>query len=149
MPEKVTCKELKKDSKMNLLRIQFKGKKYEIDLTKELSITESNINNMIMENPSSYTLLCQLKADAIAKRDQLEREKDIIFSKAYISVIESNPKATKELANHKANASTKYQVVNEKFLEAKAFVEKLISICRAFEMKAQLMQTLSSNIRRE
>lgn len=102
-----------------------------------------------MENPSSYSLLCNLRTQAIAKRDILEKDKDLVFSKVYVNVIESNPKATKELANHKANMSTKYQVAYGEYLAAKEYAESIVSICRAFEMRAQLLQTVSSNIRRE
>lgn len=140
---------MKKETSMNILEVKIQGKKFNIDLTKELSISETRLNQAIVENPSVFVFLSQLKNEAIAKRDELERQKDIIFSKVYIATIESNPKATKELANHKANASTKYQVANKEFLGEKERADKLISICRAFEMKAQLLQTLSSNLRKE
>lgn len=122
---------------------------YVIDLAKELQISETKLNSLIADNPANYGLLLQIKSSAVAKRDQLEREKDQVFSQIYISVVDSNPKATKEYATHKANANTKYQVVNDKFLKAKEYADKLVSVCKAFEMKAQLLQTFSSNIRKE
>lgn len=140
---------MKKETSLNILEVKIKGKKFNIDLTTELSISETRLNQAIVENPSVFVFLSQLKNEAIAKRDELERQKDIIFSKVYIATIESNPRATKELANHKANVSTKYQVANKEFLAEKERADKLISICRAFEMKAQLLQTLSSNLRKE
>ena len=121
-----SIKELKRESSINHLTVRVRGKKLDIDLSKELAINETSINKLISE-----------------------KEKDRIFSQVYVSVVDSNPKATKEYATHKANANTKYQVANDKFLEAKEYADKLISICKAFEMKAQLLQTFSSNIRKE
>ena len=144
-----SIKELKRESSINHLTVRVRGKKLDIDLSKELAVNETSINTLISENPSSYSLISILKSKAVAARDQLEREKDRIFSQVYVSVVDSNPKATKEYATHKANANTKYQVANDKFLEAKEYADKLISICKAFEMKAQLLQTFSSNIRKE
>lgn len=140
---------LKKLQKQNLLKIKFDGEDYLLDLGKELQISETKINSLIADNPANYGLLLQAKSTAVAKRDQLEREKDKIFSQIYISVVDSNPKATKEYATHKANANTKYQVANDKFLKAKEYADRLISVCKALEMKAQLLQTFSSNIRKE
>ena len=127
-----SIKELKRESSINHLTVRVRGKKLDIDLSKELAINETSINKLISENPSSYSLISILKSKAV-----------------YVSVVDSNPKATKEYATHKANANTKYQVANDKFLEVKEYADKLISICKAFEMKAQLLQTFSSNIRKE
>ena len=104
-----SIKELKRESSINHLTVRVRGKKLDIDLSKELSINETSINKLISENPSSYSLISILKSKAVAERDQLEREKDRIFSQVYVSVVDSNPKATKEYATHKETANTKYQ----------------------------------------
>lgn len=131
------------------LTINFNGKKLDVDLQKELGISESLISSQLCSQPSNYALLCMIKSEAIGKRDLSEKEKDLAFSKAYINIKESNSRITNELATHKANASAKYQLAYEKYLKAKEKAETLISVCRAFEQRAQLLQTISSNLRKE
>lgn len=104
---------------------------------------------MDLRKPFKLLLNLNFKIQGSSREGSIRKGKDRIFSQVYVSVVDSNPKATKEYATHKANANTKYQVANDKFLEAKEYADKLISICKAFEMKAQLLQTFSSNIRKE
>lgn len=124
------------------------SKTYIIDLYKELNINSKQLEEQLKSNPYYYAMICKLKNQAIRERDKLEKERDEIFSKIYITAYENGTKVTKELANHKANISAKYQMACDKYLEAKEVADNLISISIAFEMKSRLIQTVSSNHRR-
>lgn len=135
--------------KGHIVKFVYGKKRVEIDLSKEWEITETTINSHLCNQSANYAFLSMVKNEYCSKRDEAEKEKDEAFSKAYISYKESNPRITNELATHKANSSAKYQLAYEKYIKAKKNADDLISLCRAYEMKAQMMQTVSSNLRKE
>ena len=56
---------------------------------------------------------------------------------------------TNDMANHKALGSSKYKTAEKAFLKASYKASKLISICRAYESRERILQTLSANLRKE
>lgn len=143
--ETVKINEIKAD----VLEIKYQGKKVKIDLTKELSINESIINSQLKDFPSNYAFLCLLRDKAIKKRDNLEKEKDRKFSELWIFYKGSDSKMTNDTATHRAIGSKKYQDAENEFLKASYEASRLISICRAYESRERILQTLSANLRKE
>lgn len=131
------------------LEIKHQGKKVAIDITKELEIKESTINSQLKESPSSYAFLCSLRDRAIKKRDKLEKEKDRKFSELWVYFKNSDSKMTNDMATHRAMSSKKYQDAEDEFLKASYEAAKLISFCKAYESRERLLQTISSNMRKE
>ena len=140
-----TIKEIKSDT----LTIVYKGDKVTIDISKELSISESIINSQLKESPSSYAFLTTVKNKYLNECKKLEREKDLAYSEAYIFYKNSNDRMTNEMANHKANSNKKYQAIYSKWLKAQNKAEVLVSICKAYESRENIMRTLSANLRKE
>lgn len=143
--ETVKINEIKAD----VLEIKYQGKKVKVDLTKELSINESIINSQLKDFPSNYAFLCLLRDKAIKKRDNLEKEKDRKFSELWIFYKGSDSKMTNDTATHRAISSKKYQDAENEFLKASYEASKLMSICRAYESRERILQTLSANLRKE
>ena len=143
--ETVKINEIKAD----VLEIKYQGKKVKVDLTKELSINESVINSQLKDFPSNYAFLCLLRDKAIKKRDNLEKEKDRKFSELWIFYKGSDSKMTNDTATHRAIGSKKYQDAENEFLKASYEASRLISICRAYESRERILQTLSANLRKE
>ena len=131
------------------LKVKFNGKTYIFDLEKELNITSSIVNKQIESNPSRYGLISLIKNEYIHKRDKAEIEKDKAYSRAYVSIRDSNPRVTHDHAAHKANLNPKFIILNEKYLKVKSKASDLIDICKALEMRSSLLQTISSNKRKE
>lgn len=138
-----------KDVKADTLNIIYKGEKITIDISKELSISESIINSQLKESPSSYAFLTMVKNKYLSECKKLEREKELAYSEAYIFYKNSNDKMTNEMANHKANSNKKYQAIYDKWLRAQNKSETLVSICKAYESRENIMRTLSANLRKE
>lgn len=143
--ETVKINEIKAD----VLEIKYQGKKVKVDLTKELSINESVINSQLKDFPSNYAFLCLLRDKAIKKRDSLEKEKDRKFSELWIFYKGSDSKMTNDTATHRAIGSKKYQDAENEFLKASYEAARFISICRAYESRERILQTLSANLRKE
>lgn len=133
----------------DIISVKYKGKIVTINITKELSIDETIINSQLKNIPSSYAFLCLLRDNLIKKRDTLEREKNIAYSKAWLFYKESDNRLNNDTANHKAMVNPKYLSIEERYLKAVHKANKLISICRAYESRERIIQTLSANIRKQ
>lgn len=133
----------------DIISVKYKGKIVTINITKELSIDENIINPQLKNIPSSYAFLCLLRDNLIKKRDTLEREKNIAYSKAWLFYKESDNRLNNDTANHKAMVNPKYLSIEERYLKAVHKANKLISICRAYESRERIIQTLSANIRKQ
>lgn len=133
----------------DVISVKYKGKLVTINITKELSIDENIINSQLKNIPSSYAFLCLLRDNLIKKRDTLEREKNIAYSKAWSFYKESDNRLNNDTANHKAMVNPKYLSIEERYLKAVHKANKLISICRAYESRERIIQTLSANIRKQ
>lgn len=140
-----TIKEVKDD----LILVKYKGKVIKINITEELAINEKIINSQLKEFPSSYAFLCMLRDKSIKKRDSLEREKDAAYSKAWLFYKEADNKLNNETVSHKASTNPKYLSILKRYGKALDKANRLISICRAYESRERILQTLSANIRRE
>ena len=133
----------------DIISVKYKGKIVTINITKELSIDENIINSQLKNIPSSYAFLCLLRDNLIKKRDTLEREKNIAYIKALLFYKESDNRLNNDTANHKAMVNPKYLSIEERYLKAVHKANKLISICRAYESRERIIQTLSANIRKQ
>lgn len=133
----------------DIISVKYKGKIVTINITKELSIDENIINSQLKNIPSSYAFLCLLRDNLIKKMDALEREKNIAYSKAWLFYKESDNRLNNDTANHKAMVNPKYLSIEERYLKAVHKANKLISICRAYESRERIIQTLSANIRKQ
>jgi hypothetical protein len=133
----------------DVISVKYKGKLVTINITEELSIDENIINSQLKNIPSSYAFLCLLRDNLIKKRDTLEREKNIAYSKAWLFYKESDNRLNNDTANHKAMVNPKYLSIEERYLKAVHKANKLISICRAYESRERIIQTLSANIRKQ
>jgi hypothetical protein len=133
----------------DIISVKYKGKLVTINIPKELSIDENIINSQLKNIPSSYAFLCLLRDNLIKKRDTLEREKNIAYSKAWLFYKESDNRLNNDTANHKAMVNPKYLSIEERYLKAVHKANKLISICRAYESRERIIQTLSANIRKQ
>jgi hypothetical protein len=138
-----------KTIKSDILKVKYQGKIIRINITKELSINESIINSQLKDSPSSYAFLCMLKNKYIKERDKLDREKEIAYSEAWLYYKSSDSKMNNDTANHKANTNKKYISIYNKWQKISNIVENLISICRAYENRENILRTISANLRKE
>lgn len=138
-----------KTIKSDILKVKYQGKIIRINITKELSINESIINSQLKDSPSSYAFLCMLKNKYIKERDKLDREKEIAYSEAWLYYKSSDSKMNNDTANHKANTNKKYISIYNKWQKISNIAENLISICRAYENRENILRTISANLRKE
>lgn len=138
-----------KDVKQDVIKVKYKGEYITIEVTKELSIIVPQINGELKSSPSNYAFLCLIRDEYIYKRDMLEKEKDIAYAEAWVYYKESStPPLVNDMVDKKAMLSKNFVTKQEKYIKAVYKANQLISICKAYESREKLLQTLSSNIRK-
>lgn len=133
---------------IDLIKVKFQGRTLEIDLQKELSINENIINFQLKLSPSSYYVFCSLRDKYIRRRDMLEREKDITYSKLWLFFKESNERWNNEYVTHKVNSHKKYCSVLNRYLKAQDKANQFIAICKAYENREAILRSLNANLRK-
>ena len=132
--------------KKNTLKILFQGKTYEIDLDQELMIDENLVNQSLRRSPSNYALL--VRDRLIYKRDKLEKAKNQAYSKAWLYYKESG-NINNDAAAHKAENNQAYQGALKRYMKAEYNASKMISICKAYESRENILRTVSANLRKQ
>lgn len=135
--------------KNDTISVLYHGKKIEINVTKELSIDENIIDSQLKNQPSNYAFLSMLRDSYIYKRDKLEREKDLIYSEIWLFYKASDSKINNDTVLNKVISNKKYQSILERYQKVVDKTNKLISICKAYESRERILQTLSANLRKQ
>lgn len=133
----------------NIIKVKYKGKTLIINISEELSINENIINSQLKNIPSNYAFLCSIRDDYIKKRDILERERDLAYSEAWLFYKTSDNKMNNDTVSHKALTNRKYRSIEDKYLKAVDKANRLISICKAYESRERIIQTISANLRKQ
>ena len=131
------------------IKVKYQGRKLVIDLQKELTINPSKLDSQLREIPSSYYIFCNLRDKYIRKRDELARQRDEAYSKAWTYYKDSNPSWNNDYVSNKANTNNKYVSLCNRHLMAAEKAAKFIAICRAYESKEGILRTMSANLRRQ
>lgn len=132
----------------NKLKVKFQGKDLEIDLNKELKISEDIINSQLCDSPSSYYVLCSLRDKYIKERNALEREKDEAYSQLWVYYKDANERWNNDYVTNKVISSKKYSSIYERYLKAEARASQFISLCKAYESRTDILRTINANLRR-
>lgn len=130
------------------LNINYKGKKYKFNIPQELQIDTNVINTLLKKSPSNYAFISLVRDRYIFERDSLQREKEKSYSEAWVYYKESG-NINNDLAGHKATIHPKYQSICERYDKVNLKTNQLISLCKAFEARDKILQTLSANIRKQ
>lgn len=134
--------------------LDYKGEKFIFKLSEELQINEKKINSEIKDQPSYYGFLKLLQSKLISEKEDNERKVDYIYARLYkLNSEKINPK-TKRFFSDKAVIqlvlqNDKYNKALKKAIKSREDLNIINSCVRAFEQRAELIQTISANLRRE
>lgn len=135
------------------VNIQYGKEIIKFDLTDELTISESNINRELKEQPTHYGFLTMLQTKLLTYKEYMEAKADKIYASKYLKACETkNPKTGKPYADKTASQMAK---ANENYVEAvKAAIKakedyNIITSCvKSFEQRSEIIRTLSANVRK-
>ena len=134
---------------LGIIKVKLQGKSVTIDLAKELAINENLIDSQLRSSPSKYFIFAQLRDKYIRKRDDLAREKEEAYSKAWLFYKDSNDRLNNEYVSHKANTTPKYTAICKRYNKVVEKTNLYISICRAYESRENILRTISANLRKQ
>ena len=135
--------------KDDIIEVTYKGKKIVINVTEELMIDDNTINRQLTQLPSNYAFLCLLRDEAIHKRDIMEAKMNQVYSEVWLYYKNADSRSTNDTASKRADSNQKYLSIQKKYLKALDKANRLSSICRAYESRERLIQTLASNLRKQ
>lgn len=130
------------------LKVKIDGTYYYIDPKKEMDIDEDNLDEELKKSLFNYTILCRARDYLIKKRDLLAREKEEAYSKAWLFYKDTNERWNNDYVSNKANTNSKYKSLSEKYIKACEAASNLISFCRAYENRIDVLRTLNANQRK-
>ena len=140
---------MKNKPNLGVITVKLKGKSITIDLSEELSINENLIDSQLRSSPSKYFIFAQLRDRYIRKRDDLSREKEEAYSKAWLFFKDSNDRLNNEYVSHKANTTPKYVSICKRYNQIVEKTNLFISICKAYESRENILRTISANLRKQ
>jgi len=130
------------------LKIKYHGRVIKIKPSEILSIDQNLLDSSLKDSPSSYYFICTLRDYYISKRDKLAKEKDQAYSTAWTYYKDTNERWNNDYVTHKANQNHKYISLYDKYIKVCEKTNMLISLCKAFESRENILRTLSANQRK-
>lgn len=140
------------------VNIIYNGEKIKFNLNEELKIVESRMQNDLTNQPRVYAFLSTLHKKLIIQFEQLEAQKSKQYGKLFnnykLSKTTKHYEAFKkppsdDVCSNLVNTNSIFTELVERTLQAKHDMLILGSIVRSFEQRADLLQTISANIRKE
>lgn len=149
-----SLKEYANKSELMNISIKYGTEKFTFNLGTELKITEDRINFELKEQPSSYAFLSLLHKKLLRSLNDKLLEKDKEYGRLFNGrKDDTNPDTGKPYNDELCkNYALKHDDYMEVALEVNILREKvgvLETAIRAFEMRKDMIQTLSANIRGE
>ena len=140
-------------SPVNIIRIRYGKERFIFNLYDEAKIDMEMLDSEIKGTPSKYGFLLLLHKKLLTQFEEAKIEKDRIWGTLYLASkgkIGSNNRPYNE-DSCKAYADKHKNYIKAKFIciQIKQDADHIYSAIRTLEMKANLLQTLSSNKRKE
>lgn len=146
---------LRKYRKSSLLDIEitYRGERFSFNLFEELKVNTDDVNKEIVNQPSYYGFLLLLHKKLTTEFEFLKNRRKSLWGKLYLKAkemkTESNRVYNDEMAKAYADSHPKYTKLTAKCIQAKDDADVLWSCVKGFEQRGFLIQTLSSNLRKE
>lgn len=143
-----------RSSKINHVYIKFGNETINFNIFEEAKINEDDIEREIKSQPSKYAFLFVLHKKLLTKFETLRQNRQELYGKLYAI---SKGKVSKhtgrpfsdDLSKAWVESHSKYVKATKDCIAAKDAADILQGCVRAFEQRKDLIQTLSSNTRKE
>jgi hypothetical protein len=143
--------------KFNLskVKIHVDGKDIEIDLYKELRVERRLVNmgsDELRQLPPIYGFLKTIEARLTEQVELAVNNEERVYSLLFVrykkDLVKGRPPSD-DTAKYLVVGSKKYQKAKVETINLRANLNKIKAATRSFEMKKELLQTLSANSRKE
>lgn len=142
-----------KGSDINKIDITYGGKRFCFNIWEEAKITEEGIDAEIKGQSSRYAFLFVLHKKLLARFETLKHERKSIYgsllSQAKSKVQTNGRPYTDDAAKGWVDGQKAFKKITQECIKAREDADILLGCVRAFEFRKDLIQTLSSNLRKE
>lgn len=143
-----------KKSQIPVIKINFAGEAIEFNLSQEVKISEIQLNSEIIKQPSKYGFALLLWGKLKTRFENSKVTKKRVYGRLYAKAKSQKMGNTgrpmsDDLAKSWVESHEEYCKACRACIKAKDEVDQLYSVVKAFEQRAFLLQTISSNKRNE
>ncbi len=143
-----------KNSELMNVTVKYGDETISFNLYSEVRIAEDKIDHEIQTQPSKYGFLLLIHKKLLTQFELAKTRRKKVWAKAYLSAKENKSQSTGRLFNDDmakamADSDAKYIELSKLCIQLKDDADTIYSCVKAFEQRASLIQTLSSNLRKE
>jgi len=144
---KSKLKEYVKDKEIAEIAITYGKETFAFNLFDELIISEAKLQDALESQPSYYAFLGMLSNNLRRKKEDLELEKDKLFSKKYLQLKESlNPMTSMpysdEYIRSKLMKNLDFVTLREQVTKINYDINRLQTCLTAFQQRSELIKSL-------
>jgi hypothetical protein len=143
-----------KTSGLMVITIRYGKEKIQFNLGEEVTISELKVNSELKSQPSKYGFVLMLQGKLRTRFEDLKTQRRKIRGRLYKQAKDIKHEGTgrymsDDLAKAYVEAHPKFIKISEDCIKAKDDLDQIYAAVKAFEQRAFLIQTISSNIRNE
>lgn len=143
-----------KKHSLQLISIVYGKEKIQFNLSQELKVNEDELNDELKKQPGYYGFLLLLHKKLLTQWHVLKERRKSTWAKLYLKAKEKNQKGTQrpfteEMAKAWADSHSDYQKLTSQCIQAKDDADVIFSAVKGYEQKKDILQTLSSNTRKQ
>lgn len=143
---------LARNSKVMEVKIRYDGEIFKFNLGYELQVKELSLNSDIKSQPQAYSFLLMLHKKLISKKKMLDNDRREAYAKLFTKIQSKSTSGRApsiESVRLQVEKVPEYRELNKALLKAEEDCDTIEACVKGFEMRANLIQTLSSNLRKE
>lgn len=142
-----------RNSAINILSVRYGKEDIIINIARASKISENLLEAEIKNQPSHYAFLFSLHKKLLTKFELLKLHRQKVYGMLMGKAKKRQNTYGRPLSDTQAEkwvrSNQKYITASENCIYARDQADQVLAAVRAFEMRAALMQTLSSNLRKE
>jgi hypothetical protein len=138
--------------------IVYGKEKFMFNLMSELRISTEDTQSEVMQQPRAYGFLAMLEKKLNARAEELKLEKDRVWGQRFVHYLTSDKTKyfkkmgkypAQDVARALADQDEEYISIHKQFIKTKEDKETIEVCVKAFDQRANMLQTLSANERTE
>lgn len=142
-----------KGSPINIISVRYGKEDIKINLARATKITENGLEVEIKNQPSHYAFLIMLHKKLLTEFELAKLHRKAVYGNLYAQAKDRKGNNGRYLSETNikvwVESHKKYIRASELCIRTRDHADQLFAAVRSFEMRANFLQTLSANLRKE
>ena len=141
-----------KESKLKVITVRYGEETFKFNLFRDLKISIHSIQKEISEQPSNYAFALLLHKKLVTRFMELKEERKSLGARLYMeakNTLVSGRAPSDDYCNAKKESNKKYRMLTQACIISKDAADTLFALIKGFEQRKDLLQTISSNNRKQ